>query len=242
MKDVGSIKYRQEVAHDLENEMLLENIESFAQKMILIRRYLAMIEKLTYKYHKEGWFLEAVEVYCDAVTCLVHDLNLAGLKSPGLLAFRDYITNYASSDGFTFLLAETKKIKADLSTIKYCLIIKGSKVTVRKYEQEIDYSADVEKTFEKFKQGAVKDYRVELPVRSGMNHVEAQILDLVAKLYPDIFLNLDDYWTKNAAYLDETIAVFDREIHFYVAYLEYIAKCKRAGLKFCYGRIFQTDN
>ena len=50
-------------------------------------------------------------------------------------------------------------------------------------------------------------------------------------------LNLDDYCTKNADYQDETLAVFDREIQFYIAYLEYIAKIKRAGLKFCYPQI-----
>jgi DNA mismatch repair protein MutS len=124
-----------------------------------------------------------------------------------------------------------------LSTVKYCLLIKAGKVKVRRYEQETDYSTEVEKTFEKFKRGAAKDYRVRLAVGSGMNHVEAAILDLVAKLYPDIFSSLDDYYAKNRGYLDETIAVFDREIQFYIAYLEYVAKIKRAGLKFCYPQI-----
>jgi DNA mismatch repair ATPase MutS len=98
----------------------------------------------------------------------------------------------------------------------------------------------VEETFEKFKQGAVKDYRVKFSTDAGMNHVEAKILDLVAQLYPDIFLNLDNYCTKNGNYLDETIAVFDREIQFYIAYPEYITIIKRAGLKFCYPEISNT--
>jgi len=236
LKDIDAIKYRQEIMLDLENETLLENIRSFALKMRTMRRYLALLDKLYYKYHKEGWFLEAAEIYCEAVSCLVHDLNFANFKSRGLLAFYEYLTNYANSDRFTSLLSETKKLKADLSTVKYCVLINGTCVKVRKYQSEIDYSTEVEKTFEKFKQGAVKDYRVKLSPASGMNHVEAKILDLVAKLYPDIFLNLDNYCTKNVNFLDETIAVFDREIQFYVAYLEHIAKFKRAGLKFCYPR------
>ena len=237
LNDADVIKYRQEIAQDLENGALLENIKSFAQKMIVVRRYRAMIDKLYYKYHKEGWFLEAVIIYCDAVNGLAYDISQAELKSRGLLAFREYIANYANSGSFTSLLTETKKLKVDLSTVKYCMLANGSKVKVRKYESEIDYSIEVEKTFEKFKQGVVKDYLSKLPIGSGMNHVEAAILDLVAKLYPDIFLILDDYCTKNADYLDETIAVFDREIQFYVAYLEYVAKIKRAGLKFCYPQI-----
>ena len=71
-----------------------------------------------------------------------------------------------------------------------------------------------------------------------MNHVEAQILDFVAKLYPDIFLHLDALLReKRRNYLDETIAIFDREIQFYLAYLEYVARFKRAGLQFCYPHI-----
>ncbi len=71
---------------DLENVTLLEGIKSFAQKMNAMRRYLALVDKLHYKYHKEGWFLEATEIYCEAINGLVHDLNLANLKSRGFLA------------------------------------------------------------------------------------------------------------------------------------------------------------
>lgn len=241
LKDANTITYRQEVMRDLENEVLFEHIESFAEKMREMHRYLSLVDKLYYKYHKQGWFLEAVETYCEAINCLAHDLSLVDLKSRGLLAFREYLTNYAASGRFTSLMADTKRLKADLATIKYCLIIKGNRIKVRKYESEIDYSADVEKTFERFKQGAVKDYRAKLPIESAMNYVEAGILDLVAKLYPDIFVSLDNYCAYNHGFLDETIAVFDREIQFYIAYLEYIAKIKQAGLKFCYPQIAVTS-
>ena len=73
-----------------------------------------------------------------------------------------------------------------------------------------------------------------------MNHVEAAVQDLLAKLYPDIFLHLDEYCAKNASYLDETIATFDRETQFYVAYLEYLSIFKRAGLQFCYPEVSGT--
>lgn len=74
-----------------------------------------------------------------------------------------------------------------------------------------------------------------------MNHVEAEVLDLVAQLYPDIFLNLDNYCVKNSNYLNEKIGVFDREIQFYIAYLEYVAIFKRAGLNLCYPQISNKD-
>ena len=237
LRDADAIQYRHEIMRELENESLLEHIKSFAKKMIIMRRYLGLADRLYYKYNKEGWFLEAVKAYCEVVTDLISDLSSFNLNSRGLLAFQKYLTYYAKSERFTSLLAETKKLESDLSNVKYCVIIQGGTVRVRKYDSEIDYSPEVEKTFEKFKQGAVKDYTVKLYLRSGMGSVEAQILESVAKLYPDIFLNLDNYRLKNSNYLDETINVFDREIQFYVAYLEYIEKFKQAGLKFCYPQV-----
>jgi DNA mismatch repair ATPase MutS len=237
LNDIDAIKYRHEIFRDLEDENLLEHIKSFAQKMRSMREHLTQADKLYYKYHKEGWFLEAVEIYCDAVTCLAHDVPLVDLKSRGFLAFREYLINYATSDRFMSLLAETKKLIADLATVRYCILIKDSSVKVRKYASEIDYSADVEKTFDKFKQGAVKDYRITFSYGPQMNHVEAQILDFVAKLYPDIFISLDNYYMKNGDFFDKTLAVFEREIQFYIAYLEHAGRFKLTGLKFCYPHI-----
>jgi len=241
LNDIDTIRYRHEVFRDLENETLFEHIKSLAHRIRDMRAHLSQAAKLYYKYQKERWFVESVEIYCDAVNCLVQDLSRADLTSRGFVRFRDYVATYAQSDGFTSLLAETKQLLADLSTVHYSLLIKGTAVTVRKYDSESDYSVDVEQTFEKFKQGAVKDYRVKFSASPDMNHVEAAILELLAKLYPGIFLHLDEYCAKHASYLDETIATFDREIQFYVAYLESLSIFKRAGLHFCYPEVSNTS-
>jgi DNA mismatch repair ATPase MutS len=237
LSGVDTIDYRQEIMRDLENETLLENIKSFAQKMVVMRRYLGLVDKLDFKNFKEGWFLEAAELYCDTINSLVHDLSRIDLRARGFLSFRDYVMNYASSDGFVSLLTEAKKLKTGLSTTRYSVIINGRTVRVRKYEEETDYSIEVEQTFEKFKQGAAKDYRAKLYEGSVMNHVEAKILDCVARLYPDIFAGLDNFYLQHGHFIDETISIFDREIQFYIAYLEFISRFKRAGLKFCCPRI-----
>lgn len=237
LKEVDTVRYRQEIMQDLEKETLFENIKLFAQKLIVMRRYLGMIDKLYFKYHQEGWFLEAVIVYCDAVVCLVRDLSLVNLKSQGFLSFREQVTNYAKSSQFTMLLTETNALKTDLSSIRYCIVIKGDWVNVRKFSYETDYSKVVEQTFEKFKQGEAKDHLVKLPLSTGMNHIEANILNGVAKLYPDIFKSLDSYCVKNRQFLDPMISTFDREIQFYVSYLEYIMPIKQAGLNFCFPNI-----
>jgi len=246
LHDSGEIQYRQEIMQDLEEKAVFDPINVFAQQMREMREHLAIADRLYYPYQKKSWFLDAVAIYCQNVNRLVQDLSAVELKSRGLIAFREYLDAYLRSERFVSLQAEVQKLKADLATIRYCLRIEESRnrirknaigIEVRKYQSEADYSLEVEETFRKFRQGAVKDYRLKLTASEQMNHVEAGILDLVAKLYPDIFRRLDEFSIVNSGFLDETVADFDRQIHFYLAYLEHSKILKNKGLKFCYPKL-----
>jgi hypothetical protein len=233
----AAVTYRHEVMQDLENAPLLQEIKSFSSRMASVRMKLTAAEKGYYKYQNEAWFLDAAETYCEAVEKLLHELHRHDPRSRGLLAFRAYLAEYAGSGHFQALMEDARKLKVRLSGIRYCLLIKGSRITVRNYDSEIDYSAVIEETFSRFKQGAVKDYRAKFPAISGMNHVEAMVLERVAWLNPEVFLALDEYCARNSGFIETTIGDFDREIQFYVAYLEYADAFKRAGLRFCYPQV-----
>jgi DNA mismatch repair protein MutS len=238
LTSVRAVEYRLEVMQDLAaDETLRDHINGFAHKMVLSRRYLGLRDKLQFRHHQNGWFLEAADVYCQALSELAEGLSHAELRARGFVAFRAYLTRYVGSEQFRALQAEVDRHRTALATVKYAVLVKDSSVRVRKYEEEVDYSVEVLDTFAKFKQGAAKDYRVRLNEGSGMNHVEGQILDCVARLYPSIFGELERFSAEYAAFQDETIAIFDREIQFYVAYLEHIAPLQQAGLPFCYPRV-----
>jgi hypothetical protein len=233
LHDLDGIAYRQEVMRDLEDAALMQAVKSFSQRMHAMRVHLPQPQQHYYKYHKERLFLGAVEIYCAAVEGLAQDLAAFEVTSRGLRAFREYLTAYAASDSFRTLARETAALKSDLSAIRYCLLINSGRVTVRPYESETDYGVAVEKTFEKFRRGEAKDYRAKDLYVGGMNHIQAQVVERVARLHPDTFRALETYYAQHAQYLDATISRFDREIQFYVAYLEYIGRFRRAGLNFC---------
>ncbi len=241
LNSTDEVLYRQEVFRDLENEALLDTVRSFAEKMAHMRRLLGLADTLYYKYNKEGCFLGAVELYCEAVTSLAHDLSDIDLGSRGCRGLRRYVMDYARSPYFVALHKETGRLREALSAVRYTVTIKGATIKVGKFHSEPDYRAEVEETFEKFRQGTVKDYLARPPAGSAMNHVEAQVLDLVAKLYPQTFQDLSGFCARHASYTDETIRIFDREIQFYLSYLEYTARLKHAGLKFCYPNVSDTS-
>jgi DNA mismatch repair protein MutS len=227
------IAYRHEVFADLADAGVAGHVETFATGIRRMRGHLATAGKLHYGLQQQRWFLEAVTVYCAAVTALAAGLDDAEVRSRGLVGLRDYLADYLCSDAFTTLAAETATLAEDLSAVTYRLHIAGKRVRVAKYDSEDDYSQEVLATFERFRQGAVQNYLVRMPVHEDMNHVEARILGLVAKLYPEVFAAQAAYCERHRGYLDDTIARFDREIQFYLAYLGFIRPLQDTGLPFC---------
>jgi len=229
-----AILYRQEVMKDLEKPSLFKHIASFSSSMHEMRAALSYALKNRYKYQKERLFLDSVQSYLGAIRSLSNNLLDDDIESRGLSAFREYLNFYLKNTSFTALLKETTQLDKALSSISYCVQIKDLLVRVLPYRSEPDYSGEVEALFRKFRQQAVKDYRKEFPDSIEMNHVEAAILDGVAQLYPTVFHELDGFYEENQNYQDETIVAFDREIQFYITYLEYIDTIKKQGLLFCY--------
>ncbi len=237
LHDVPAVRYRHEVLRDLEKLPVLESVTRFAETMRRMREHLAEAEKLHYPLQKQAWFLDAAEIYCEAVCSLAGELGGLDVTSRGFQGLRDYLAGYAASGRFTSLAAQTRALKEALAGVRYAVRINGARVTVSNYEGEPDYGAEVVETFAKFKQGAVTSYLVGLRDFADMNHVEAQILDRVARLNPDVFGALAGYCGRHHDYLDATVGRFDREVQFYLAYLELIGRFKAVGLPFCYPHV-----
>ena len=234
LHDVRSVEYRHEILRDMEGEAVSAALAEFADRMRDVRRHLDQSAKLRYRYQKESWFLDAARLYCQAVGALTDALTEIDLRSRGLTAFREYLAAYTRSEAFTGLAAEAGTVSNALGSVQYCVNIRGNRVRVTRHEGEADYGEQVQRTFAKFAQRAAKDYRAGFRPWPDMDHVEARILDLVARLYPDIFRALDEFCSRHVAFLDDTIRVFDREVQFYTAYLTFITPMRKAGLEFCY--------
>jgi DNA mismatch repair protein MutS len=238
---VAAVEYRHEVFRDLEQGELRDAVRAFAEQMQRMRRYLGLAKKQHYKYEKERWFLDAVAVYCDAVSALTQALAELDFGSQGFQALRDYLSDYTASERFTSLAAEAGSVDEGLAGVKYTVRIRGRRVTVSAYHGERDYSVEVERTFERFRQGQVEDHRFKLPDSGSMDHVEARIAELVARLYPDAFGALDAFCASHRDFLDRTIARFDREVQFYLAYVEHSERIAAAGLSFCYPTVSESS-
>jgi DNA mismatch repair protein MutS len=235
--ELATVRYRHEVFRDLESKALALRIASFAANMRNVRESLAQSDKLHHEYQKQRCFLDAAALYCGGVERLVSDLSAADLRSRGLGEFREYIASYALSEPFETLRSETRQLQASLAAICYSLHIEGDRIEIDRYRSEPDYSAAVSRTFEKFKQGTTRTYPFTFHDRAEMNHVEAAILERVVLLYPEVFAPLAEFCRRREDWPDPVVRTFDREIQFYLAYLEHKERLGPAGLTFCYPEV-----
>ena len=238
LRDPDAVRYRQEVFKDLEDPDLLAAVQRFSRQVSEVRAHLRQLERMRDRHQRQGWLLDAAAIYCDAVTSLAAIRIAPALPcSRALRSLHEYLVSYAASPGFTTLAGATRSGKEALGNIRYCTVIRGDRVEVSRYDGEADYSAAVLKTFERFKQGAARDYLIPYRVQPGMNHVTAQITELVARLFPREFAELDEFCRRHAGFLDEAIDRAARELQFYLAYLDYIRPVRAAGLCFCYPEV-----
>lgn len=227
------IYYRQGVIQDVAKDDIYNALGEYSTTMQKIRDIGSRKENRYYHYQQRRWELECVLLYCRTVTVLHERLQAISFTSCGMTNFRNYLSEYINSVGFTDLSTVAQTIRRQLDDIRYSLRIKGDTIRVGHYEDEINYSHEVLRVFSRFKQ---HDVQVDVDFRSHdgiMNNLEARVLDCVAKLFPAIFAGLDAFIEAHSDYQEHTLKVFEREIQFYLASIHYIRQFQAAGLTFC---------
>lgn len=237
LHEISDVEYRHQVFRDLERQETRDTIQIFVDSMHKARREVGRAAKLWHPLQRQGWLAHAAESYCRAITQLRDDLTALQLASQGLQNFSHYLADYTDSDTFRKLTADTAAVHTQLHEVRYTVHIQGLRVHIEKFQEQDDYSLGVVNTFERFATEVRDDYHVVFKNYPDMNHVEEQILECVAQLYPETFTLLDSYCHHNQHFIEPTIGRFEREVRFYLAYLDFVRRFSSAGLSFTYPEV-----
>ncbi len=237
LHEVSAVEHRHQVFRDLERDQTRQPILNFVDGMRTMRRRRDQAKHLKHPLQRQGWFIYAVQTFCGTVASLHEELAYAGPDSGGLRDFARYVAGYVESEPFRKLVSDTEAVQTELRKVRYTVQIQGLRVHVEKFEGQTDYSEGVVATFERFATEVNKDYHVPLKDNADMNHVERQVLECVAKLYPDAFSLLDRFCRRNERFVEPAIVQFDHEIRFYLYYLAFVRRLTTAGLNFSYPEV-----
>jgi len=235
--DEDAVRYRHEACRELERPEVREPVERFTAELRRMREHLGQAQTLRHPLQQQAWLLDAIAVYSRAVAALASALAELDLESRALRGLRELVGAYAASEAFRSRAAEAGALQEALADVEYAIHIHGAKVTVEAPQGQADYRAEVKATFARFEQGAARSFRAQLTEFPDLNHVEARILELVARLHRRLFARLAAFCEREREFLDPTVARFDREVQVYLAYLDLAERLGARGLRFCYPHV-----
>lgn len=225
------INFRLDVFDDLADEETAASVTAFNDAMRIVRRLITAASKTEDRHVAEGFLMRAITAYVAAVKTVHDDLRRGPIQSVGLMAVRDYLDGYLDTEEFRALARDNEDLSRRLEEIHYAVRIHGDKVTVTPERYAGDYSADVLGTFERFRQSDAEDHLVRLR-RTGIGHIEAVILDFVARQNPEVFDEVAAHVRRQARFLNAVVDRFDDELEFYLSYLSLMRRLTATGLSF----------
>lgn len=242
LRDPAAVEFRQAVVAELERPEVAAPVQAFAKGMRTVRARLKLARELHDVHQSERWFVAAVARYCEATIMLERQLRTVALESDGLQGLHTHIRAYVRSQAFADLEAETLELERGFAAVRYTVHIKGLRVVVAPYAGQTDLGREVEEVFAKFREEDAESHLVRFPAREDTTLVEERVLARVAKLHPELFTNVAEFITHRADhFIEPVIGRFDREVQFYLAYLDYIAPLRAAGLRFSLPRVSDAD-
>ncbi len=236
-RDLETVVYRQDVMRDLESDTAWRAADAFCLRMRDMRLRWPREDDDRVRYQRARLLLDAARRYVEAARNLAHDLAAANPASAGLRGLRAFLDTYLSSESFLALEAQCGRVADELAAIRYVVRVRGDRVSVQSYAGESEATPIVERVFERFRGAAARDRCAKVVRDGGMNHVQAQIVERVARLHPDTFEALEEFGERQAEFVDPVLARFEREVPLFLAYLAYLAPLRAAGLPFCYPRM-----
>ena len=135
------------------------------------------------------------------------DVNAAAVRD--LRAHLDALTE---SPEHRALADDATEAAALMDAVEYTVRIKKSDVRVGRYHGEPDYGAEVAAVFDRFRVDGAARRAEDVPVRPGLDGVEAAILTDVTALFPDTFRALARFRERHAGAGDPVVARADLEI------------------------------
>lgn len=232
LDDPDQVRFRQDVLDDLRSPSVRAAVTAFAEGMRVTRRYVRVAQKSRHGLSRQRWFLEATAVYRDAAQKLGPSLADARLRSAGLAALSRHLSALLGSSTFERFASASGALQEELGDLEYTITIKGAHVQVNAYDAQEELAPPVQETFARFAQGKPREYSWRFKDLSGLNHVEEQVLDRVARLFPEQFERLRRFCERYAEVFDERLMRFDREVQFFLGYLEFVEPLMARGLEF----------
>lgn len=236
-----AVAFRQAVLTDLACDAIGRSARRFTAAMAEVRHQRANAARSPHPIEAQHLRLAALRAYLEAVRTLADALAREDAQSEGLRSWGRWLRRHVDSAAFAELERRASSVHERLASLRFAVRIGDARVQVWRSGVGVDHAAALRERFAKFRHAdTTVPVQAARPV-PGLNHIETQVLDCVARLHPQAFAALAELVAASADFVAPEVARFDREAHFYLAWLDFIAPLQQAGLSFCCPEIAARD-
>ncbi len=229
---VDIITHRHEVFRDLTRPSLRSTVGEFRLGLARVRMTLKRSRKRRYAIQKQAGILDAALSLARLLDEASAGFDRDPPQSPGVLALAAFVEEVRLSEGHREMVAEAQAVRAGLDAVRFRMRIKGPTIYVSGERQEPEYAREVIELFARFKAHKQPKTIVDSPYQSiEVNHVEAAVVDMVARLHPNEFRALAGFAEHAGQVIDSGLLAYERELAFYLAWLEIADLLRGVGLE-----------
>jgi hypothetical protein len=237
LASIDAVTYRQDTLRGVEQAQVRAAFVRFVQAHDRVRQHLSLMGEVRFLLQRQRCVLDAARVYRDAVTTLAASLGELDLSALSLRGLAAYITTYAASARFQRLGADVDRTQDAMDSVEYVLSINGSRIRVGRDNRAPDLGEEVAELFARFRDRGRPGDPVAYRGDHGFGHIDAQVLDKVADLFPAEFELLAAFAEQHEHFSDDTVLRFAREAEFIIAVLDFKDRLAARDLPMCYPRV-----
>lgn len=231
--DPEAIERRLSVFADLADDQLRGAVRAFVDGLARCRQLIASTERSRRRRQSQWWRLDAIASYVDAVEAVTAALEDLSPSSPGLLEWRVWLADYRADPQFGAVADGVRVLRAELSKLRYALLLSGNTITAGPLAGQEDLGAAVSATFARFGDRDAPLRDVDLLIGAEIDLVHAAVLDMVGDLFPDLFRRVTAFLDAHGGVGTSAVDLVDRELQFALTWLDFIGPLQAAGLPFC---------
>ena len=220
--------YRREVLSDMKQNGLYPTLHNFSG--VMKERREAAVRKGEAKsgLQKAVWHLREVGCYCKAFGQLSRRIGEMELKSRGMQAFRCYLQQYLTSEGFQKMQSDTAGLLKELEGLRLVLTYDEDRITVTEGETEGQYDAFLEKCFPGHGKSLVSPFLAQ----TGLVELEEALLKALRKRKPAFFSGAERFYAEYETYADAVLIRFAGEIGYYLSFYRFETRMRERGFAF----------
>ncbi len=228
--DATTTRYRQAIALNLLDAKARAPILSFIGGIEKVEQYLRAAAGARQPSGEERWLLDAVLTYTKTIKTVSKQMATASWSSEGLRTFQAALSELESNERFQQLSQSSIRVASELAQVRYQLVLEDSTITVDRSEStDQDYGDHLQTLFERF-----GDIDTQLPVTASSyrsrTHIDDRILTILARIFPEEFSDLYAFAHENHSFVAAWIPRLERELIFYLAWIEEILGFEARGL------------